>query len=103
MHTLMWVVGGLVALGIFVLAAVLLGRSIAEGARVFIWPGSLASLVNMLLGVYWANVTLQRRDSRARGGIRRAGGGGLVCGAPIRRRRLVNLALKSRINASAPR
>jgi hypothetical protein len=57
MHTLMWVVGGLVALGIFVLAAVLLGRSMADGARVFIWPWLAASVVNMLLGVYWASVS----------------------------------------------
>jgi hypothetical membrane protein len=56
MHTLMWVVSGLVVLGIFVLAAVLLGRRIADGARVFIWPWLAASVVNMLLGVYWANV-----------------------------------------------
>jgi hypothetical protein len=58
MHTLMWVVGGLVALGIFVLAAVLLGRGMADGARVFIWPWLAASVVNLLLGVYWANVPL---------------------------------------------
>jgi hypothetical membrane protein len=56
MHTLMWVVGGLVALGVFVLAAVLLGRRIADGARVFIWPWLAASVVNMLIGMYWANV-----------------------------------------------
>jgi hypothetical protein len=56
MHTLMLVVGGLVALGIFVLAAVLLGRSVADGARVFIWPWLAASVVNMFIGVYWANI-----------------------------------------------
>jgi hypothetical membrane protein len=56
MHMLMLVVGGLVALGIFVLAAVLLGRRIADGARVFIWPWLAASVVNMLIGVYWANI-----------------------------------------------
>ena len=56
MHTLMLVVGGLLALGIFVLAAVLLGRSVADGARVFVWPWLAASVVNMLLGVYWANI-----------------------------------------------
>ena len=38
MHTLMVVAGGLVALGIFVLASVLLGKGAAAGARVFIWP-----------------------------------------------------------------
>ena len=56
MHTLMMVAAGLVALGIFVLAAVLLGRGAADGARVFIWPWLAASLVNMLTGMYWANV-----------------------------------------------
>ena len=56
MHTLMLVVGGLVALGIFVLAAVLLGRRIADGARVFVWPWLAASVVNMLIGIYWANI-----------------------------------------------
>jgi hypothetical protein len=56
MHTLMLVVGGLVALGIFVLAAVLLGKSVADGARIFVWPWLAASVVNMLLGLYWANI-----------------------------------------------
>lgn len=56
MHTLMIVTGGLVGLGIFILASVLLKRSIAEGARVFIWPWLVVSLVNMLVGVYWANI-----------------------------------------------
>ena len=58
MYTLMLVVGGLVALGIFVLAAVLLGRRIADGARVFVWPWLAASVVNMLIGMYWANIPL---------------------------------------------
>jgi hypothetical protein len=56
MHTLMLVVGGLVALGIFILAAVLLGRSMADGARVFVWPWLAVSVINMLAGVYWANI-----------------------------------------------
>jgi len=56
MHTLMLVVGGLVALGIFVLAAVLLGRTVADGARIFVWPWLDVSLINMFLGVYWANI-----------------------------------------------
>jgi hypothetical protein len=56
MHTLMMIVGGLVALGIFVLAAVLLGRTLADGARVFIFPWLVAALVNMGVGVYWANI-----------------------------------------------
>ena len=53
MHTLSLVVGGLVALGIFILAAVMLGRSVADGARVFIWPWLAVALINMFLGVYW--------------------------------------------------
>jgi hypothetical protein len=56
MHILMMVVGGLVALGVFILAAVLLGRTLADGARVFIFPWLVAALVNMGLGVYWANI-----------------------------------------------
>jgi hypothetical membrane protein len=56
MHTVMMVVGGLAALGIFILAAVLLRRRIADGARVFIWPWLAVSLINMLVGVYWANI-----------------------------------------------
>jgi hypothetical protein len=56
MHTLMLVVGGVVALGIFVLAAVLLGRTVADGARIFVWPWLAVSLINMFLGVYWANI-----------------------------------------------
>jgi hypothetical protein len=56
MHTLMLVIGGLVALGIFVLAAVLLGKRVADGARVFVWPWLAASVVNMLIGMYWADI-----------------------------------------------
>ena len=56
MHILMMVVGGLVALGVFILAAVLLGRTLADGARVFIFPWLVAALVNMGVGVYWANI-----------------------------------------------
>jgi hypothetical protein len=56
MHTLTMVVVGFVALGIFMLAAVLLGRTIADGARVFILPWLVAALVNMGVGVYWANI-----------------------------------------------
>ena len=54
MHTLLVVVGGLVALGIFVLASVLLGKGVSDGARVFIWPWLAAAVINMLVGVYWA-------------------------------------------------
>ena len=56
MHTLMLVAGGLVALGIFVLAAVLLKQGVAAGARIFIWPWLAVSLVNMAFGVYWASI-----------------------------------------------
>jgi hypothetical protein len=52
----MMVVGGFVALGVFILAAVLLGRTVADGARVFIFPWLVAALVNMGVGVYWANI-----------------------------------------------
>lgn len=58
MHTLMLVVGGLVALGIFVLAAKLLGQRVADGARVFVWPWLAAAVINMLIGMYWANMPL---------------------------------------------
>src|SRR5688572_29891496 len=56
MHILMMVVGGLFGLGAFVLAAVLLGRRVADGARVFIWPWLAISLANMLVGVHWAGI-----------------------------------------------
>lgn len=52
----MMIVGGLVALGIFMLAAVRLGRRAADGARVFILPWLVAALVNMAVGVYWVNI-----------------------------------------------
>lgn len=58
MHTLRMVVGGLAALGVFILAAKLLGRSAADGARTFILPWLAASVINMLIGVYWASVPL---------------------------------------------
>ena len=83
MHTLMMVVGGLVALGIFVLAAVLLGRRVADGARVFIWPWLVASVVNMLIGIYWASVPFSVEAACAGRRIRCAGGRGLVRGAAV--------------------
>lgn len=58
MHTLVIVACGLVALGIFVLAALLLGRGMADGARVFVWPWLVVSLINMLIGLYGAGVPL---------------------------------------------
>jgi hypothetical protein len=56
MHTLRMVAGGLVALGIFMLAARLLGRSAGDGARIFILPWLAAAVINMLIGVYWAGI-----------------------------------------------
>ena len=58
MHTLQMVLGGLAALGIFMLAAVLLGRKAADGARIFILPWLAASVINLVIGVYWASVPL---------------------------------------------
>jgi hypothetical protein len=58
MHTLKMVTGGLAALGIFMLAAALLGRKAADGARIFILPWLAASIINMAIGVYWAGVSL---------------------------------------------
>jgi hypothetical protein len=58
MHTLMLIAAGFVALAVFLLAAVLLGRSLADGARVFIFPWLVAALVNMGVGLYWANIPL---------------------------------------------
>ena len=58
MHTLQMVVGGLAALGVFMLAAVLLGRKAADGARIFILPWLAASVINLAIGVYWAGVPL---------------------------------------------
>jgi hypothetical protein len=52
----MMVGGGLAALAIFSLASVLLGRSLADGARVFILPWLVVALINMGVGVYWAGV-----------------------------------------------
>jgi hypothetical protein len=50
MHTLMVVGGGLVTLAVFVLAAVLLGKSAAAGARLFILPWLAAALANLYIG-----------------------------------------------------
>lgn len=55
MHMLRMVIGGLIALGIFLLAARMLGRTASDGARIFILPWLVASVVNLLVGVYWAN------------------------------------------------
>lgn len=50
MHTLQVVAGGLVALGVFAGIAVLLEKSPAAGARLFILPWLLVSLVNLYIG-----------------------------------------------------
>ena len=50
MHTVMVVGGGLVALAVFVLGAVVLGKPAAAGARFFILPWLVVSLVNLYVG-----------------------------------------------------
>jgi hypothetical protein len=50
MHTLMLVAGGLVALAVFALVSILLGRGSAAGARWFILPWLVAALYNLYLG-----------------------------------------------------
>lgn len=58
MHTLIMVGGGLVALGIFVLVAILLKRSPADGARFFVLPWAAASLYNLYLGMVRVGIPL---------------------------------------------
>jgi hypothetical protein len=58
MHVVTMVAGGLLMLGIFALTAVLLRRPVADGARIFIWPWLAISVLNLLAGVYWANIPL---------------------------------------------
>ena len=43
--------GGLAALGISILAATLLGRRAADGARIFILPWLAAAIINMVIGL----------------------------------------------------
>lgn len=50
MHTVMVVGGGLVALAVCVVGAVVLGKPVAAGARFFILPWLAASLVNLYIG-----------------------------------------------------
>lgn len=50
MHTVMVVGGGLVALAVFCLGALVLGKPIAAGARFFILPWLVAALVNLYIG-----------------------------------------------------
>ncbi|KAB2917914.1 MAG: hypothetical protein F9K29_08760 [Hyphomicrobiaceae bacterium] len=56
MHTLIMVVSGLIGLGLFVLAATLLNKGAADGARYFILPWLVVSLVNLYIGVTQAGV-----------------------------------------------
>ena len=57
MHIVMVVIFGLVSLGVFVAAARLVGRDVADGARVFIWVWLAASLVNGAVGVLHAGIS----------------------------------------------
>jgi hypothetical protein len=50
MHTVMVVGGGLVALAVFVVGAVLLGKAAAVGARLFIPVWLVAALINLYIG-----------------------------------------------------
>ena len=40
------------------LGGALARRLAADGARVFVWPWLAVSLINMLAGVYWANIAV---------------------------------------------
>jgi hypothetical protein len=50
MHTLIVIAGGLVALAVFVIAAVLMRRPPSAGARLFLLPWLAAALFNLYLG-----------------------------------------------------
>lgn len=50
MHTVMVVGGGLVALAVFCVIAVVLGKPVAAGGRFFILPWLAAALVNLYVG-----------------------------------------------------
>lgn len=50
MHTLIVIAGGLVALAVFVIAAVLMRRPPSAGARLFFLPWLAAALFNLYLG-----------------------------------------------------
>lgn len=50
MHTVMVVGGGLIALAVFALGALVLGKPASAGARLFILPWLVASLVNLYIG-----------------------------------------------------
>ena len=50
MHTVIMVAAGLGALALFALGAAVLGRTAAAGARLFILPWLIVSLVNLYVG-----------------------------------------------------
>jgi hypothetical protein len=50
MHTVMIIGAGFVALAVFVLSAVLLGKAPAAGARLFIPVWLVAALINLYVG-----------------------------------------------------
>lgn len=50
MHTVMVVGGGLVTLAVFMAGAVVLGKPAAAGARFFILPWLIVSLINLYVG-----------------------------------------------------
>ena len=57
MHIVMVVIFGLVSLGVFVVAARLVGRDVADGAHVFLWVWLAASIVNGAVGVFHAGIS----------------------------------------------
>lgn len=58
MHTVMMVAGGLVVLAVFVLVATLLGRGAVAGARYFLLPWLVVSVVNLSAGVFHAGYSM---------------------------------------------
>lgn len=58
MHVLMLTAIGLIVLGAFALATPLVGRTRADGARLFIWIWLAASLVNACVGVFAAGIPI---------------------------------------------
>lgn len=58
MHTLMMVIGGLVALAVFWMAARLLGANAGAAVRLFIPLWLIASIINLCVGVFRAGIPL---------------------------------------------
>ena len=50
MHTVIMIASGLAVLALFALAAAVLGKSMAVGARWFVLPWLLVSLINLYVG-----------------------------------------------------